>query len=274
MSFSEMMNTLLKIDEADMGRDLKDFTELQLYPSGPRSDRFGIRILWAPVDFVNLTARIAIVGVTPGPTQAIKSYRAARQAIKNGTDVDAALQEAKAASSFRGKTMEPNLKSLLEHSGAAERAGIDDIDELWTGEAHKVHFTSTIRYPTYFKDDLFNNQIDSLSHPELRKYVENYLASELQSIPSDTEIIALGHKGPRIIRHAAKIAKIDLKRITALPHPSGSANGAVRDYLSKVRTKSKRPCRCMLCDRSRIPDGWDLSSRFAAHDRTHGRLLS
>ena len=108
-----MMNTLLKINEADMDRDLKDFLELQIYPTGARSDRHGIRILWAPFDFVNPTARIAIIGVTPGPTQAIRSYTAARQAIKNGTDVEAALQHAKANSSFRGKTMETNLKSLL-----------------------------------------------------------------------------------------------------------------------------------------------------------------
>jgi len=266
-----MLSALLALSETDLDRDLKDLTELQIYPPRGKSDEYGISIFWAPFDFINPTARIAIVGVTPGPTQAMRCYHAARRAAGAGKDVQSALEEAKAEASFRGDVMEENLKSLLEHSGAAERAGIEDIDELWTGEAHRVHFTSTIRYPTFIGADLFNNQIDSLAHPELHRYVENYLVEELRSLPIDAQIVALGKKGPRIVRYAAKVAGIDPKRILSLPHPSGSATGAVRDYLAKTRTQSTRPCRCMLCDRSRIPVGWDLSKRYATHDRTHAR---
>lgn len=269
-----MMEALLALSENDLARDLKDLDELQIYPAPNQSDEHRIRIFWAPFDFINRSARVAIIGVTPGPTQAKRSYRAARRAADAGTDLQAALEQAKAESSFRGDVMEPNLKSLLEHSGAAERAGIEDVDLLWTDEAHKVHFTSTIRYPTFIDGQLFNNQIDSLSHSELRRYVETYLAEELRVLPIDTQIVALGKKGPRIVRHAAKIARIEPKRIVNLPHPSGSATGAVRDYLSKTKTQSNRPCRCMLCDRSRIPAGWDLSNRYATHDRTHGRSPS
>jgi hypothetical protein len=270
----EMTKTLLMLTESKMSRDLKDINELQVYPPRGKIDAQGIKIIWAPFDFINRNARLAIIGVTPGPTQAMRSYRAARRAADAGTDPQVALEKAKAESSFRGDVIEPNLKSLLEHSGVAERVGIEDVDQIWTGEAHKLHFTSTVRYPTFINDELFNNQINSLGHTELRRYIETYLVEELRSLPIEATIVVLGKKGPRIVQHAAKIAKLDAKRIVNLPHPSGNANGAVRDYLSKTKTQSIRPCRCMLCDRSRIPDGWDLSKRYTTHDRTHDSIRS
>ena len=142
-----MMNTLLAFSDYDLDRELKKPNALPLYPSRGTSDADGVEILWAPFDFVNRNARILIVGVTPGPNQARRSYKAVRVAVAKGDDPQADLERIKAESSFRGDIIEPNLKSLLEHSGLAERAGIADIDYLWTKEASKVHFTSTIRYP-------------------------------------------------------------------------------------------------------------------------------
>jgi hypothetical protein len=264
-----MIETLMKLNEEQIKLEIQKPKSLRLYPSSGSTDADGIEILWAPFDYINKNAQLVIVGVTPGPEQALRSYKAIRDASAEGQNPQENLARIKAESSFRGKVIEPNLMSLLEHSGAAERSGIVNIDKLWTEEAGKVHFTSTIRHPTFINGSLYNNQIDSLVHPELKKYVENCLAEELSMVPVDALIVALGSKGPRIVRHAARIAGVDHKRIIALPHPSGSATGAVRDYLSGTRTQSTRPCRCMLCDRSRIPPGWDLASRFAAHDRTH-----
>ena len=260
----------MKLTDCELDRELERPSALRVYPAPGARDASGIEILWAPFDYVNRDARLVVIGVTPGPNQARRGYKAVQIAAAAGENPQAELESIKSSSSFRGEVMESNLKSLLEHSGLAERAGIEDIDSLWTKEASKVHFTSTIRYPTFIDGRMFNNQIDSLHHPELRKYVETYLAEELANVPTDAEIVALGRKGPRIVRHAADAAGVDPKRVVALPHPSGSATGAVRDFLSKQRTRSVRPCRCMLCDRSRIPTGWDLTNRFHMHDTTHG----
>jgi Uracil DNA glycosylase superfamily len=267
-----MIKTLLNLSEEELQNEVKRPTVLRLYPALNSRGVDGIEILWAPFDYINRDAQLAIVGVTPGPEQAMRSYKAVRNAIARGEEPQESLARIKAEASFRGKVMEANLMSVLEHSGVAERAGIDNIDRLWTDEAHKVHFTSTIRYPTFINRDLYNNQIDSLTHSELKRYVEEYLAEELSLLPATAVIVALGSKGPRIVRHAAKVAGVDSARVVALPHPSGSATGAVRAFLSERRTKSIRPCRCMLCDRSRIPFGWDLSSRFSTHDRTHRKV--
>jgi hypothetical protein len=266
-----MIDILLNLTEQDLTNTSRP-DALRLYPSPGGCDSQGIEILWAPFDYINRDAKLVIVGVTPGPNQALRSYQAVRLAVARGAEPQTEIAKIKVDSSFRGDVIESNLKSLLEHSGLAERAGIQDIDDLWAGEAHKVHFTSTIRYPTFIGDKLFNNQIDSLRHPVLRRYVETYLSEELAAVPLDAVIVALGQKGSRIVRHAARVSGIASGRVEALPHPSSSANGAVRDYLSKYRTQSIRPCRCMLCDRTRIPEGWDLSSRYRMHDLTHSRV--
>ena len=125
----ELMQILMKLREQDIRTEIENPQALRLYPALNSPDAEGIKILWAPFDFINRNAKLAIIGVTPGPTQALRSYQAARAAMRNGTDIEAALEKAKADSSFRGKVMEANLKSLLEHSGVAERADIS-VDNL------------------------------------------------------------------------------------------------------------------------------------------------
>jgi len=229
-----------------------------------------IEVLWAPFDHVNRNAGLAIVGVTPGPTQMSLSHAALKKALHENRDPEADLAAIKAGSSFRGGTMEVNLKSLLEHAGIAEAAGIEDVDQLWTGESDKVHFTSALRYPTFFKGAPYNHDIDPLKHPFLREMVETLLAAELAALPRDAVIVALGSKNPRIVRHAASLAGIDPERVRSICHPSPSSNGAVRNFLSGTRRRSRRPCRCFFCDDSRLPDGWTLRpEQLSRHDALH-----
>lgn len=79
-----MMNTLPALSEHELEGELKKPNALRLYPSRGASDADGIEILWAPFDYVNRNARIVIVGVTPGPNQARRSYEAVRMAAAKG----------------------------------------------------------------------------------------------------------------------------------------------------------------------------------------------
>src|SRR4051812_19960506 len=109
-----MMKTLLTLSDHDLERELNKPNALRLYPSHGVTDASGIEILWAPFDFVNRDARIVIVGVTPGPNQVQRSYKAVRRAVAKGEDPEADLAKIKAQASFRGDVIEPNLKSILE----------------------------------------------------------------------------------------------------------------------------------------------------------------
>ncbi|TNC74334.1 hypothetical protein [Rubellimicrobium roseum] len=271
-----MHHRLVTLSEGSLtAATLRRTPELEIYPAPGEADCEGISVVWAPFDAVNPHAKLAIVGVTPGPNQAERALLAARRAALAGHDPTHEITQIKCESSFRGKqgtndrAIEENLKALLEHSGVAERVGIDDVDELWKAEAHKVHFTSTLRYPTFIGDKLFNNQIDSLKHPFLRLMIEDLLAAELRQLPSDAIIAVLGRRGPGVVRHAARLAGLDLTRIVALQHPSPNNHDGVRQYLAKERTQSKRPCRCFLCDPSRLLPNWDVTRWIGMHRSTH-----
>ena len=99
-----MIKKLLKLSEQDLQRELKEPNVLRIYPAEEPKNCYGIpRKYWGPFDYVNRNAQLAIVGVTPGPTQAMLSYKAVLSANAKGEDPDVSLARTKAASSFRGK---------------------------------------------------------------------------------------------------------------------------------------------------------------------------
>ena len=71
-------------------------SELGLYDDGE------IALFYAPFDYVETTARLAIVGVTPGPTQAIAAIECAREGLKRGDEQLAIQRAVKRQASFKG----------------------------------------------------------------------------------------------------------------------------------------------------------------------------
>ena len=75
--------------------------------SDPRIQQF-----YAPFDSVNISAKVAVVGITPGYQQMELAFRSARAALVNGETGAEACGQAKAQASFAG-TMRRNLVSML-----------------------------------------------------------------------------------------------------------------------------------------------------------------
>lgn len=67
-----------------------------------------VDVCYAPFDFVASGARLVIVGITPGRTQAINALVAASAALKAGKDLTEASRLAKLTGSFSGP-MRANL---------------------------------------------------------------------------------------------------------------------------------------------------------------------
>ncbi|MGH7090566.1 MAG: hypothetical protein ACREFQ_16855, partial [Stellaceae bacterium] len=67
-----------------------------------------IDISYAPFDFVNLAARLVIVGLTPGRQQMRNALYEARRLLVAGASIEAAAQAAKVYASFSG-SMRTNL---------------------------------------------------------------------------------------------------------------------------------------------------------------------
>ncbi len=107
-----------------------------------------LEIYYAPFDYINTDAAIAIVGVTPGPTQLLESYQVIRDHYAGGASFESALTAVKARASFKG--MRKDLGRWLDELGVAERLGVPSSSVLFDDPyRHLLHTTSAIRYPTF-----------------------------------------------------------------------------------------------------------------------------
>lgn len=133
-------------------------------------------VYYAPFDHVTATARIVLVGITPGRYQAVEAISTARRMLIAGADHASAMAEAKKVASFAGP-MRANLVDLLNDIGVAKRLRVRTTAELWGARADLVHFTSALRYPVFEEGENYGgNRL--LQSPLLRGQVDQWFAAE------------------------------------------------------------------------------------------------
>jgi hypothetical protein len=169
-------------------------------------------------------ARVALVGVTPGPTQMVESYGVARDVLRAGRSEEDALQAVKARASFKG--MRRDLARWLDELGLGTPLGLRSCSELFE-DSHRalLHTTSAVRYPVFVRrrDGALANYSGSspelMAHPWLRGMVETTLASELEALRSAI-VIPLGGAN-HAVAHLRDLGTLDPGRcLLGLPHPS------------------------------------------------------
>ena len=220
-------------------------------PSGPlslddvRTPQFCVyedrRIVafYAPFDYLNRHARVALVGVTPGPTQMMEAFEVVRDAVRADRSDEDALASVKAHASFKG--MRRDLARWLDQVGLAAMLGLPSCSELF-GDFYRslLHTTSAVRYPVFVRgrDGSLKNYSGSspefVAHPWLRGMIETTLASELSALPSAI-VIPLGGAN-RAVTHLQDLGAVDPARcLLGLPHPSPASPFRER-YFQAART--------------------------------------
>lgn len=121
--------------EAALGSPLALYTD----------ERLGM--FYAPFDHVETGARVAIVGVTPGPTQAFAAIRSAQAALADGLAAEEILAGVKQDASFRG--MRQDLIAWFDDVGLADIVGLASCSTLFDTPAGLLHTTSAVRDPTF-----------------------------------------------------------------------------------------------------------------------------
>lgn len=183
-----------------------------------------LEIYYAPFDFVNAEARVAIVGITPGWTQMEIAYREASAVLGKGGTAAAALRKAKEDASFAG-AMRMNLVKMLDEIGLDRAMGLKSCDELFGNCRHLVHTTSAVRHPIFVHGRNYTGHSpDLLSHPVLARYVQEVFAPELTASPQAL-VVPLGRCVDSVLRYLIQAGAMSPKRcLLGFPHPSG-ANG-------------------------------------------------
>jgi hypothetical protein len=180
-----------------------------------------LEIYYAPFDFVNPTAKVAIVGITPGWTQMEIAFRRARVVLRNGGAGIEASRRAKQDASFAG-AMRKNLVNMLDEIGLQRAIGTNSCSSLFDESSQILHATSVIRYPTFVQGRNYTGYSpEPFADQVLAGCVEKIFVPELNAL-TQALIVPLGECVDVVMRSLIRAGVIDSKRcLLGFPHPSG-----------------------------------------------------
>jgi len=156
-------------------------------------DREGpIEVFYAPLDYINMRARILLVGITPGPTQMTTALETFHRQIAGGATVETAMQEAKHAVAFAGNAFRKNMVGQLDDWGVQTWLKLKSTSSLFGEAAHLMQTASLLHYPVFVGGKPYQGTPDSLGTILLKRHLE-YFLHELSQVP-DALIFGLGPK--------------------------------------------------------------------------------
>ena len=170
-----------------------------------------IEIYYAPFDYINSKAKIAIVGITPGLQQMTQSF----QAIKDGKS----LKEVKDLSSFKG-SMRTTLIKYMDELKINKILKIKTCESLFNLDNKYLHTTSLVKYPVFDKGKNYSGA-NILKKKILLEFIEDNFLKELK-IFQNSIIIPLGNTVSSTIDYLNIKHQLNLKCfLKGFPHPSG-----------------------------------------------------
>ncbi|GGH30827.1 hypothetical protein GCM10008013_34170 [Paenibacillus segetis] len=175
-------------------------------------------------EYINPSARVIIVGITPGWTQMRIAIQVAVKGLIVGLSDEEVCRGAKEAARFAG-TMRNNLINMLDTLDLHQQLNIASCEELFKENQGLLHTTSLLRFPVFFKKNNYSGTHPNLiSSPYLKEFALVSLREEL-SIMKHALIIPLGKTAESVLQLLVGEDKLDAKAcLWGFPHPSG-ANG-------------------------------------------------
>jgi hypothetical protein len=191
-----------------------------------------LSISYAPFDYIQRGARLAIVGITPGAQQARNALLEARRQLIAGNDQPAVLKAAKMFASFSGP-MRNNLVAMLDHVGLNRWMGVLSTAESWNSRPDLVHFASALRYPVFVGGENYSGAPSMIATPVLREALIRNLGEEVAALP-DAVWVPLGSKATEGIGLLIKLGLLSADRVLlGLPHPSGANAERIAYFLGR-----------------------------------------
>jgi hypothetical protein len=191
---------------------------------------------YIPFESVNRSARVVIVGITPGFTQWKNAIGEAQRQLAEGAGQDAVLRAARLAGAFSG-AIRPNLVALLDAIGVQRWLGIESCASLFGEHADLVHVTGILRHSIFVNGKNYNGSPSMTRTPFLREHLLRYFAQEAAALP-DALYVPMGSSVSEGLDWLAAEGVIKAERILhGLPHPSG-ANAERVAYFLKRKDKA------------------------------------
>ncbi len=194
-----------------------------------------LQVYYAPFEYINPTARIVLVGITPGPTQMSNANAEARRVLLAGGSDTEAIRTAKQVAAFSGEPMRSNLIKQLNHWGFQRWLGVDDAADFFVGEQKLLQTTSLLRYPVFLNGDDYRGTPDMTRDPLLRKHLLSGFVEEVQALPNAV-FLGLGPAVQKVLDKLVADRVLPADRVIGgLLHPSGNCTYRI-NYLIGSRS--------------------------------------
>jgi hypothetical protein len=192
-----------------------------------------IDVYFSPFEYVNTEAKIVLVGISPGATQAHNANVAAQASFVKGLPDEKVSQLAKETASFSG-ALRKNLIAMLDEVGVNTRLGIISCSSLFDENKHLLHSTSIFRYPTLLKGKPISTAKSGLRLEILKDMVTSCFDDECRQLDSNVLYIPLGQGVADILLSLSQNGKIREEMILAgMPHPSGANAERISYFLGR-----------------------------------------
>lgn len=188
-------------------------------------------VFYAPFDYLNPGAKIVIVGITPGQSQALTAINTAARLLRDGHEPEEIARTSKIAASFAGP-IRTQLVSLLDHVGVHTKLGIRSTSELWGARADLAHFTSALRYPVLEKGKNYTGT-GITRHPLLVEQIDTWFAAECRALPGAL-FVPLGSAAEAACDRMVQHGTLQEEHVLAgLPHPSPANMERIAYFLGR-----------------------------------------
>jgi hypothetical protein len=195
-----------------------------------------LSVVWAPFDYVCKSARVVVVGICPGRTQAENGLLALRAAIRAGSPTEQALRQAKLTGSLSG-SMRANFVNMLDHIGLNRALAVESCSDLSGWKLSTPISPQRSGYPVFVNGDNYRGNPDMLETSLLREIIDFTLVEEAEQLP-EAVWIPLGPKPAAALRHLAAQGWLNPDRILeGVPHPSGANAERISYFLGRKRAE-------------------------------------
>lgn len=211
---------------------------IKSYSGNPCTEEFlmaregSVSVYYAPFEWVNPEARVVLVGITPGKTQAANALSEAKRAICEGAALTEALRRAKAIGAFSG-AMRPNLVALLDAVGLQKWLGLASCGELFGTAAGMLQTASVLQFPVFVDGENYNGTPDPTKHSLLGEMIEQHFGKMCAQLPQAV-FVPLGPVPSKVLAWLAAQGTVHPSRVLdGLPHPSGANAERIKYFLGQ-----------------------------------------
>ena len=189
---------------------------------------------YAPFDTPNADARLVLVGITPGKSQAAIALTVARKALTEGADSAQAKRIAKSQAAFSGP-MRANLEAMLDAVGVPGWLDMPSSHAVFEANGGVVHTTSVLPFPVFRNGENYNGSPSIPKTPFLRTLVAEHFTAQVLSMPKAV-FLPLGPVVSEAMRWLVAAGKIDGRRVLpSLPHPSPANNERIQFFCGTAK---------------------------------------